>query len=230
MQGLEQERDAEWHFCRSAIDVPRDLEAFETCAAIAEFCFDPCEQTRCAFGIDPSSSTAQGFAGTQVRSISSTPSKALDSQQSRAIASSSAQAPRAQVKCSVASSSAHRHPEGKTKSVPSFPSPILATQLRPIVTTAAPKPSVGSSTKSSPRVKVRASSNVHFQDRKLKFEDMEDLVKPLKQILPALQEVVPSLAPNRHKGQAGERDSVFFDFEIFCLPLRFCIKWMEEFL
>ncbi|KAG6544721.1 hypothetical protein Mapa_013911 [Marchantia paleacea] len=168
------------------------------------FVSTPVSKRAAHLGSIPSSSTAQGFAGTQVRSISSSPSQALGSQQSRAIASSSTQAPRAQVNSTVASSSAHRLPEAKTKSVPSFPSPILATQLRPIVTTAAPKPSVGSSTKSSPRVKVRASSHVHFQDRKPKFEDMEDLVKPLKQILPALQEVVPSLAPNRHKGQAGK--------------------------
>ncbi|KAL2607770.1 hypothetical protein R1flu_026343 [Riccia fluitans] len=135
----------------------------------------------------------------QVRSLSTSPSQVLGARSSRPVASSSS----TQVAGSqVISPLSRQSPEPRTKSVPSFPSPILATQLRPIVTTAPSKPS----SSKSPSVKVRASSstNVQSRDRNLKVEDMGDLVKPLEQILPALNEVVPTLAPTRHKGQAGK--------------------------
>ncbi|KAL3675425.1 hypothetical protein R1sor_025373 [Riccia sorocarpa] len=138
----------------------------------------------------------------QVTFSSSSPSQVTRSQSFRPpIASSgSTQASGSQVTSSVPKS-----PEPGTQSVPSFPSPILATHLRPIVTTAASKPSVSSSVK-HPSVKVRAStsSNVQSRDRNSKVDDMADLVKPVEQILPALSEVVPTLGAGRHKGQAGK--------------------------
>ncbi|CAM6091920.1 unnamed protein product [Calypogeia fissa] len=51
-----------------------------------------------------------------------------------------------------------------------------------------------------------SSTKVPSQERSQdpNLSAMADLIRPLKQILPGLQEVVPPLAADRHKGQAGK--------------------------